>query len=156
MEPIEILHKKNILDWMTLLLGLQKGWVNNFDISNYAIEILSGDIDGLDENIAMLAEARKMHKIDIQELILEISSLNIANVNPNIKWRYALLLSLDQSNISEKAKINKLQELYADFEYPEDMESCSIYSQDNLDPLSSMRLLINDLERKIELDKSIV
>jgi len=61
------------------------------------------------------------------------------------KWRLAFLLSVEMSVDSDEDKVSRLQEVYADFNYPEDMSSCSIYSKDDMSPLVAMQNLVKEL-----------
>jgi len=67
------------------------------------------------------------------------------------KWRLAFLSCIEASNDTDDEKISRLQEVYADFDYPEDMASCSIYSQDSLPPLIAMHNIIKFLRGKYSL-----
>ena len=64
------------------------------------------------------------------------------------KLKLAALLSLKESTISNKEKCDRLQELYADFNYPDDMSECSIYSTSQISPLEGMNNLIAKLKDK--------
>jgi len=67
------------------------------------------------------------------------------------KWRLAFLLCIEASDDSDEDKVNKLQEVYADFDYPEDMASCSVYSQDNVSPLVAMSQVVQELRERFSL-----
>jgi hypothetical protein len=61
--------------------------------------------------------------------------------------------SIEESNMSEEEKSDKLQELYADFDYPDDMSDCSIYSMRVADPvLKCMHNLIMSLKKKYNVN----
>ena len=104
---------------------MQKGWVTKSDIAGYAIELLSDGLDNYDENITVLASADSSEDSEVQELMLQVvGGLNSEALE---KWRLVILSALNESVLTEEEKIDKLQELYAEFDYPEDMSSCSIY-----------------------------
>ena len=44
-----------------------------------------------------------------------------------------------------------MQELYAEFDYPEDMQECSIYHNSKISPIEAMHLLIASLKKQILL-----
>ncbi|MDO6583866.1 DUF2247 family protein [Photobacterium sp. 2_MG-2023] len=147
MKPMEVLKELNLVCWSTLLVGLQRGWAKKSDIAAYATSLLSADLDNGDENIAVLAGADSLDDSEIKCLLLQVGGSTDA---PEVieKWRLATLTALSGSVLSEEEKIDKLQELYAEFEYPEDMASCSIYSQDSVDPLVAMSEVISSLKKK--------
>jgi hypothetical protein len=63
------------------------------------------------------------------------------------KWRFAHISWLLQSESSDEEKVSALQELYAEFGFPEDMASCSIYSGDQIDPLLAAGRIVKDFPR---------
>ena len=65
------------------------------------------------------------------------------------KWRLAHLLCIASSSDSLDEKVCKLQEVYAEFGYPEDMISCSIYSSEHVCPLEAMNAVIKKLKQKM-------
>lgn len=150
MKPITILNEFHLICWATLLLGFQKGWASKSDISNYAIKLLSKDLDCGNEDVAILATADSLEGSEIKKLILKV----IKEPRPEKKilldrWRLAKLSVLNKLNLSEEEKLDKLQELYAEFDYPADMISCSVYSKDSIDPLKAMVDLISTLKNNL-------
>lgn len=147
MKPIEQLKELNLVCWSSLLVGLQRGWAAKSDVAAYAISLLSADLDNGNENIAVLAGADSLDDMEVKDLLLQIDGSTEA---PEAfeKWRLATLITLSDSVLSEEEKIDKLQELYAEFDYPEDMASCSIYSQDAVDPLVALSEVISALRKK--------
>ena len=65
------------------------------------------------------------------------------------KWRLAFLLCIESSEASDEIKLSQLQEIYAEFNYPLDMMSCSIYSQDNIAPLVAMHQVVEGLRKRL-------
>ncbi|QRZ94963.1 DUF2247 family protein [Bacillus subtilis] len=109
-------------DWKTLYVGLKQGWINKIEVMNYAIEYLMNHPGIQQEEILELAWG---DKDDIEETIL-----NIIRVEENSfyaiekrKWRYVILLEV-KSKYNDHATelLGKLAEVYADMNYPEDME----------------------------------
>lgn len=148
MKPVAVLKKLDLVSWPTLLFGWKKGWVEKSDIADYATYLLSVDLDNDDKNIAVLAGADFSDESEIENIMLKVSG---STIEPEAieKWRLATLIALNVSTLSDEEKLNKLQELYAEFDYPEDMSSCSIYSQDSVDPLTAMSDVISALTEKI-------
>lgn len=146
MSPIKILIDLDLLSWSTILLGMEKGWIRRKDVIDYAVQLLIRGCD--DENIAVIASGRNFND---DELLSWISShIKQSDKTKDFeKWRLACLLSLDESIKDKQAKLDKLQEIYADFNYPEDMASCSIYSQDKISPLVAMEQVIQELKNKL-------
>ena len=65
------------------------------------------------------------------------------------KWRLAFFLCIGRSGDSEENKVCRLQEVYADFDYPEDMALCSVYSQGEVSPLVAMSWVVKKLQSQL-------
>ena len=146
------LAKLNLIDWPTLALGIDNGWIDKDAISSYAFERLHhGETDG---DIALLAGSNALSEDEVSELLATLckkNSISTQEANPLAleKWRLAILSELQNSSLPPEEKLERLQELYADFGYPEDMASCSIYAQDGADPLDALQKTINTLEQRL-------
>ncbi|CAN2251497.1 DUF2247 family protein [Bacillus subtilis] len=118
-------------DWKTLYVGLKQGWINKIEVMNYAVEYLMNHPGVQQGEILELAWG---DKDDIEEVLL-----NIIRVEQNSffaiekrKWRYVILLEV-KSKYSDHATelLGKLAEVYADMNYPEDMEDFIHYQPSN-------------------------
>ena len=138
----------NLICWPVLVVGWRKGWVTKLDIADYAASLLSTDSDkeNEDEDVILLASANFLQDEEVEELLIKVAG-SYAEKEALGKWRLMHLVSLSSSSLSDQEKIDKLQILYADFDYPEDMKSCSIYSQDEVDPLEALSKVILKLEK---------
>jgi len=146
MSPIEKLKDLKILSWSTILFGLKKGWANRGDAINYAVCLLVEGSEDLD--VALIAGGETLSDDELFELISnQIKSTD--DTTDIDKWRLAHLLCIAKSEDCEQSKLDKLQMAYADFGYPEDMASCSIYSQHGIDPLVAMIRVIDNLRNRL-------
>ena len=146
MSPIKVLINLGLLCWPTILLGFGKGWVSRKDAIDYAVDLLIKGND--DEDVSIIAAGETLGDDELLNLIshqVEQSD----STNDLDKWRLAHLISIAESNDDEQTKLDRLQEVYADFNYPEDMASCSIYSQDATDPLLAMIQVVEELRSKL-------
>lgn len=148
MKAINILIKLGLLCWNTLLFGWKKGWVSREDIANYGVNLLSEGKDDDDENVTLIAANSSYDDDEILNLLVKLSDDDSDVVD---KWRLSNLICLAEESMSDQDKINALQELYSKFDYPEDMESCSMYAQDDQDPLIVMMQVIDNLKDKFEV-----
>jgi len=147
-SPIKALITLELLCWPTILIGIKRGWLSRKDVSDFAVDLL---IKGNgDEDVALIASASSLQD---DELFNWISNrFKQADMNDALdKWRLAYLLTIAESEDGSQAKIDRLQEIYANFDYPEDMASCSIYSQDEIDPLVAMMYVIENLRFKLSV-----
>lgn len=148
MSPIKILINLGLLCWSTILLGLRKGWVDRKDVIDYAVNLLVNGND--DEEVALIAGGEFLGDDELLDLISNQVE-QVDNAADLDKWRLAHLLNIAESDEDEQSKLDRLQEVYANFDYPEDMASCSIYSQDNIDPLVAMMQVIEELRNRLTL-----
>ncbi len=61
-------------------------------------------------------------------------------------------LGLQHASLADEDKIERLQELYAEFGYPDDMASCSIYGQNDVDPFDALHQVVAALEQRFASD----
>lgn len=154
MSAFDVMKQTNLLDWYTLLVGLEHGWCKERDLIDYAEVALmrvSGEIDG---DLLTVASGKS---IPGGELIsaglhyLETCGQPMSQdkkIKAIEKWRFAHLSWLLQSENSDEEKVSVLQELYAQFGFPDDMVSCSIYSSDESGPLIAASRVVEGLSRR--------
>ncbi|MDD2739858.1 MAG: DUF2247 family protein [Methylomonas lenta] len=145
-SPIDILIDLELLCWSTILLGLKKGWVNRKEVIDYAVNLLVNGNN--EEDVAVIAGGESLSDDELFNLISK-QIKNTDDATDLDKWRLANLLCIEESDDCEQSKIDKLQEIYANFDYPEDMASCSIYYQDKVDPLVAMMRVVDKLRNRL-------
>ncbi|WFE14107.1 DUF2247 family protein [Bacillus atrophaeus] len=118
-------------DWKTLYVGLTLDLIKYGDITNYAVEFLTRHPETNNQNIIQLAWGDK--DFDYESLLLNIlKESNIDDLNLDVdswqvekrKWRFGVLVyfkKMYQEDFEEL--LNQIAEVYADFNYPEDMDS---------------------------------
>ena len=150
----EVMKKNGLVNWHTLLIGFKRGWCDKRSVILFAeniIRVLDGDIDEFLLNIAFgedLSNESMMKNIsDLVGPITERESSAALN-----GWRYAKIIELLCSDSSDEEKILKLQELVAEFDFPEDMGGCGIYSNDGIDPLLAAKGVANNIFRDLKLN----
>ncbi len=147
-----ILKEYKLLDWPTLLIGWKNGFATRRDIIDYAVHQISNhrneksviylasceaeDDDEVKKYIEQLIDRQKIPFPDIEAICLD-------------RWRFAKLIALDHAELSDEEKIEELQNIYVQFEYPDDMSDCSIYSQNGLDPFLAMKNTISSLKQNL-------
>ena len=145
MSPFKLLIRLGLIGWSTINLGFKKGWVKRKDIFDYAIsQLVSGSNI---EDVAVIAGGEYLTDDELIGLVLNLIKTTDSAADLD-KWRLAFLLCIEASDDSDEDKVNKLQEVYADFDYPEDMASCSVYSQDNVSPLVAMSQVVQELRER--------
>lgn len=129
---VDILKQNKIkYDWLTLYVGLELGQIKYTDITNYAVEFLTNHPDTSSQNVIQLAWGEG--DFDYKSLLVNI--LNESNFNDlylgadiwqfeKRKWRFGILAYLKMKHLDDfEELLNKVTEVYADFNYPEDMDS---------------------------------
>lgn len=149
MTVFSILESRGLLSWSAVVVGLFKGWVSREDILEHAFRLLSaGD---LREEVAVLAGGIYLNDDELLGLIKRLAKSEDEAESCSLdRWRLSFLLSIDNDDSSDEEKIRRLQLVYADFHYPEDMRSCSVYSADGVCPLAAMKKLIGSLTDKFK------
>jgi hypothetical protein len=146
MTPIRVLINLGLLCWPTVFVGFSKGWLSRKDVIDYAVDLL---VDGNDdEGVVIIASGESLEDSELLDLIS--SQIKQADNAVDVdKWRLGYFINIAESDESEQTKLDNLQEVYANFDYPENMASCSIYSQDEIDPLVSMMEVIKKLKIRL-------
>ncbi|WP_339191771.1 DUF2247 family protein [Bacillus sp. FSL K6-1003] len=140
---VDVLKQYKIkYDWKTLYVGLKLDLINYGDVTNYAVDFLTRHPETNDQNIIQLAWGDQ--DFDYESLLLSIlkeSNIDGLNLDADAlqvekrKWRFGMLVFLKKKHQKDSEELlNQIAEVYADFNYPEDMDSFINYlpSKDNL------------------------
>lgn len=161
MSVIIILNELGLVDWNTIYVGFERGYLSKKDVVTYALEQVEST-DSSNYYLCLLAGGEYDSDSDIKENLLNfMDSINNKEIKINEsielkKYHLGYMIALQKESISEEDKIEKLQRLYADFDYPEYMMTCSIYYLENdkesngiEDPLVSLRKVIEKLKSEL-------
>ncbi|MFT9820057.1 DUF2247 family protein [Lysinibacillus sp. NPDC056185] len=118
-------------DWLTLYVGLELDLIKYSDITNYAVEFLTNHPETSNQNVIQLAWGED--DFDYKSLLVNIFNelhFNDLNLGADVwqfekrKWRFGMLAYLKMKHLADfEELLNKVTEVYADFNYPEDMDS---------------------------------
>ena len=129
--------------WSTIYVGISIDIIECSEISNYAIKLMSEDNYKDNEFINELSwgiEGKLKDEV-LREMRMNLSLENM--IDDSKEWRveeqklrYILLNNLRLTIKDNKELLEKVEEVYTDFGYPEDMESFIAYmpAKDNYDP----------------------
>jgi len=173
-QAIDVLRQLNQLDWHTLLVGWWRRWVKRIDIIDFAVSWLLQHPNEEDSRILQLADGESLEDAELEATLadyVEAVSGALPSDRSSIevdKWRLAHLRLLVDSTLDSEAKLNRLEELYAEFDYPEDMAACSRYyispSQQQRgwavgdqcpSPLDAMRVVLRELSEELGVAKAL-
>lgn len=126
-RAFDALESMNLLNWNAVRVGWDHEWVTKYDISRYATACLERDVD--DSSLADIAELAFSATLDdrcFQESLRRLSLKHPSAIDEEIeKWRLARLLELNATPFSTDEKLQALEELRAEFDYPPDMTHCT-------------------------------
>jgi hypothetical protein len=151
MSLLDIMNKLNLLDWYILLVGFEHNWCNRRNLIEFAESCLHKEVGNIDSELIDLVEGRFVSDQNFMYNLVRFlerddhSGLEFKKNEAFEKWRLVHLIALLINMDSDEQKVLKLQELYCQFGFPEDMRSCSIYSDDGVDPLDAARNVIQKL-----------
>lgn len=153
MSYLKTIERLNLKSLDLLYFGFLRGWLEKDAIVDLAMSQI--DEQTAKTKLGQIALNNAYDEIEFKTLVCEyladIGKIFDAKMENIIreKWLLIFLEHLKAStNLDEKYRLNELQKIYAEFEYPEEMRSCSIYSDDNIDPIEAMEELIRNLKIK--------
>lgn len=130
MSAIAVMKHAQLLDWHALLVGLERGWCADSDLVEYAQQVLPVSSGDLRKNLLDLTGGDHHSRNDLITLGLDYLFLSGDPMSSQRKlgalekWRFAHLSELLKSDASRPEKIARLEELYAEFGFPDDMVDC--------------------------------
>ncbi|MBS4742618.1 hypothetical protein B9G52_02775 [Bacillus safensis] len=165
-------HHKIKVNWKTIYVGIRLDLISYKEISKYAVEYLSNHTECENSLILELAwgdgdpdeDYRKLQMVLVElynDLVEEESSQWDVEKR---KWRYGITSHLKEKNKnSPEELLGKLSEVYADFDYPEDMEPFIHYmpSSNGYNPLlyskeDNITRLVSLFEEFLQKEKAVV
>lgn len=167
-KAIDVLRQMDKLDWRTLFVGWRRCWATRADVIDVAVRWLEEHPNEKDYWVAQLAGGESLEEAEL-EAVLASHVAALSGSLPSDRnsaeldiWRLAHLRLLADSVLDPDAKLARLEELYAEFNYPEDMAACSRYyispSQQEhgwavgdqcRSPLDAMEMVLSELSEKL-------
>lgn len=163
---LSVLKDGGLLDPGILAAGIEHGWATRTDVVAYAMERMSAGNDR--PEAVELAAAENLESERIVDLLREWARLDgLPSQQPDSavrRWMFAALTAISWSDAGAEEKLDRLEETYATFGYPEEMRECSRYyvpPQDRArdirvgevtaSPLEAMNQLLAKLRREFKL-----
>ena len=142
----------NVLSWSAIYHAYKNKYISKYNIESYAVSLLTKE-SFYNDTVALLADIKLYEQDQIEEMILDLVKKN--NSTDRLvdldKLKMAVLSALSNSELDNEEKCERLQQIYAEFDYPEDMQECSIYHNSKISPIEAMHLLIASLKKQILL-----
>ncbi|MFR1807541.1 MAG: DUF2247 family protein [Pygmaiobacter massiliensis] len=128
MYHLDVFDKYHVnITWHDIYLGLKKDFLNLEDVRDYALRCLESEANSCEEinDLAWKNDDKTFVFSCIEKIIKNKGIVN--DEESKSKWQYCIIKSLRDSILNYQELSSKLDELYADFDYPEDMEEFISY-----------------------------
>lgn len=165
-SPLDTLMECGLLDSGVLAVGVERGWASRADVATYAAERLSAGDDR--SEVVELTAAEELEPARLIDRLRNWARLDgLPSQHPESAvrlWMFAGLTAIARSGSSPEEQLDRLEEAYATFGYPEEMRECSRYyvpPQDRArnirvgevtdSPLEAMNQLLSQLRREFRV-----
>ncbi|AQT86324.1 hypothetical protein B1222_20995 [Paenibacillus larvae subsp. pulvifaciens] len=153
---LELFDKHKVeYNWGTLLEGLKLNLLNVREVGKYAERFISAKSQINNDILIELAWTKNSVEevTNLIETLLKDIGFNYDIQVENRKWRYCIIKNLRQVEKDNKILLEKVAEIYSDFDYPEDMEDVIYYIEpkDDYNPkIQSKEENVNRLIKKLD------
>lgn len=129
---LSYLLDRGLLDWATLAAGYSRGWISPADLSELAVlEVLAKETPSA-EVIALTAVG--LPDQDVRDLLDQLAAME-GGIDTHRAVRLLLLAHLRDleaerasGTLNDDQVVDRLEDLYAEFDYPEELRYCSRYN----------------------------
>ena len=124
---LEIFNKYGVnCNWGTILVGIQNSLLATPLISNFAIEYLECHPGMDDTELVELAWSHN-EPAEVEKLVINLIQNNWDRLKFDTaielrKWRFCILKLLSEKSKGNSELLSKVEEVYADFHYPDEMK----------------------------------
>lgn len=159
MDVVTILRKAHLLTSGVLAFGFERGWIDKKAIIAFAnSKFEDGDVC---VEFAELATCDGLEPNSILDLLRRCTSSSETTEHIARIWMFGFLKALSGEKIDPEEKLNRLEEIYGMFGYPDEMRECSRYYTPPKDrgrlqvgmktdcPIKAMATLIVSLQRTL-------
>jgi hypothetical protein len=145
--PIDIFKNNDLeVSWNTIKVGYDLDRLTSDEVGRFAVQYLETHSDLVNEYIFELILGIKKEDVstDIKKVFtslgLKMPEKNTPEWNKEwYKWRYCIANEMVKSITNEEELLERIEGVYADFGYPEDMSSFIYYmpQEENIPPVAS-------------------
>jgi len=129
MTAAQVLVQRGLLDATTALRGWREDWLSGSQVSDWAVAALVADDGGVDPDLVALTSAERLPPADVQDLLeARAAAETTAEEVAHQRWMLAALLALRDEPLGDEERLDRLDELYADLGYPEELRYISRYN----------------------------
>lgn len=145
----------SVMSWRLAQIGWKRRWLSAEQVGRIA-EVLytSCNEKHQQELIAMLAYPSSLTDEEIANYITTLSEQEpVPSRDPLKLWQLAKIIGVVHSTADWEAKVDDLDYIFSDLNYPQDMQPCIRYGSGR-DPVLEARVLIADLLKSLRIVES--
>ncbi len=130
MSVSSILMSEGLLDWPTALVGVRRGWMTPTDVSDLAVARIVEASGEIDSDVAELTSATGLPLVDLEDhLVSLVERCPVVEEETAVRrWLLATLIDVDGAELDEETTLARLQNIYAEFGFPEELRYVSPYN----------------------------
>lgn len=130
MSVSSVLMSEGLLDWSTALVGFRRGWMTSADVSELAVARIVEASGEIDSDVAELTSATGLLLVDVEDHLVSLveRSPGVEEETAVRRWLLATLIDVEGAGLGEEATLVRLQEIYAEFGFPEELRYVSPYN----------------------------
>jgi hypothetical protein len=117
--PLAFIQSRSRLTWREVEFGLENGWLTNEAVIALAINrVTTGDVS---TDVLALASVLPNEKYEVPQILRRLAERD--SVCSKGKWLFLLLAWLYEHRDAVEEPLGVVEQLYADFDYPEEIAS---------------------------------
>jgi len=171
--PIKIFSDNHIsCSWATVKVGWDLKRLTTGEISAFAMDYAEQNQEFVNEHLSELALVVRSHEVNEHlNKILKALNLDIPEKNSSLwnkewrKWRYCIMREMLKLIKDDEELLEKIEGVYADFGYPEDMKHLIYYmpleehekkEYESLEPAQARKKLVEEVRQFLDKEKEII
>lgn len=117
----------HLLNWNVIFLGIRDDLIDAESAIRYANKLVENNVTEDNSLLVELFILENVEKAEVLRLLYDIVSQDVTEEYAKKILRYIILDSIEQTKQDDKTILNTIENVYADFDYPEDMASFISY-----------------------------
>jgi hypothetical protein len=131
MGPVpELLRELGLLDWSTVLVGYRRGLIDARDVSEVAVQAVIESVNEVGCELAALTSAGALSGPDVDDALVGLAGSEPTTSHDTAvrRWLLGRLVQLQRAELADDERLDVLQEVYAEFGFPEELRFVSRYN----------------------------
>lgn len=126
----QIIHDLGLLSWKTAEVGFRRRWIDGESVAELAVLALSQTAT-TDSELAALSVAGTLAHSEIEDLLGVVADrLDPVTDEATVikRWMLGRLIGLRRRSLDDEWLLDRIEEAYAEFGYPEELDGVSRYN----------------------------